>query len=231
MTDMKTEVLECPYCKEKLEKVTFDSIDLAKEPELKKLVMNEELFAMNCEKCGKKSLIAFPCLFSDSEKKFLIWLLGGYTEEEKAVLDKDLIDSAKNESEKEVAATYNKRIVGSINELKEKIIIADDDLDDRVIELLKVLCVNEVIDQLMGVTLREVRYNSTSAGKKFLVLIFDEKSPSMIEINNQMYKTVKNMFGEDIKQNTPKEGFAEIDAMWAKNVIENSTKGLPGGKN
>ena len=53
MTDMKTEVLECPYCKEKLEKVTFDSIDLAKEPELKKLVMNEELFAMNCEKCGK----------------------------------------------------------------------------------------------------------------------------------------------------------------------------------
>ena len=51
MTDMKTEVLECPYCKEKLEKVTFDSIDLAKEPELKKLVMNEELFAMNCEKC------------------------------------------------------------------------------------------------------------------------------------------------------------------------------------
>ena len=96
---------------------------------------------------------------------------------------------------------------------------------------MKVLCVNEVIDQLMGVTLREVRYNSTSAGKKFLVLIFDEKSPSMIEINNQMYKTVKNMFGEDIRQNTPKEGFAEIDAMWAKNVIENSTKGLPGGKN
>jgi hypothetical protein len=231
MADKTKEVLECPYCGERHEFTTYGSIDLAKEPELKKQVMNEEIFALNCKKCKKKSLIAFPCLFSDSEKRYLTWLVGGYSEEEKAALDKDLKISAKTKEEEAFADSYTKRIVGSINELKEKIIIADDDLDDRVIEVLKVLCVNEVIDQLMGVTLREVRYNSTGSGKKFLVLVFDEKTPSMIEINNQMYKTVKSMFGDDIEKNTPKEGCAEIDAYWAKDLIENSTAGLPGGKN
>lgn len=231
MADKQTEILECPYCGEKKEITTYSSIDLAMESELKKLVMNEELFALKCEKCKKKSLIAFPCLFSDSEKRYLTWLIGGYSKEEKEALDKDLRESEMSNAEKEFTDSYTKRIVGTINELKEKIIIADDGLDDRVVEVLKILCVNEVIDQLIGVSLREVRYNSTSAGKKFLVLIFEEKQPSMIEVTNEMYKTVMNMFSADIEKNTPREGFAEIDAYWAKDVIENSTVGLPGSKN
>ena len=58
--------------------------------------------------------------------------------------------------------------------------------------------------------------------------MFAEKDPSMIEINNDMYRTVKKLFMDDIEKNTPKEGFAEINAFWAKDVIENSSAGLVG---
>ena len=226
MSEKKRERIQCPYCENEQVFESYDSIDLTAEPDMKDKIISEELFTMTCEKCGKKALIAFPCLFSDMEKKMLIWLIGGYTEEQKAALDKDLMESAKNDEEKEFARSYKRRIVGSINELKEKLIIAEDELDDRVVEVLKILCINEVIGQIIGATLREVRYDRNKDGKKYLILIFEEKEPSMIEINNQMYKTVKDMFMDDIERNTPKEGFAEINAFWAKDLIDNSSAGL-----
>ena len=231
MTHKREELIECPYCNHKQHFGSYENIDLSMSPELKEKIINEELFKFTCEECGKTALIAFPCLFNDMEKKMLIWLIGDYSAEQKEALDKDLVESAANEAEKSFAASYQRRIVGSINDLKEKIIIADDDLDDRVVELLKILCVNEVIDQLMGLTIQEVRYNSTKKGQKFLVLVFAEKEPSMIEINNDMYRTVKKLFMDDIEKNTPKEGFAEINAFWAKDVIENSNAGLVGEDN
>lgn len=228
MSIEKKERIECPYCNHEQVFESYESINLTKNPELKEKIINEELFKMKCEKCGKEALIAFPCLFHDMDKKQLIWLIGDYTPEQKQALDKDLMDSANGDEEKLFAESYNRRIVSSINELKEKIILMEDDLDDRVIEVLKILCVNEVIGQLMGVTISEVRYNRTESGKKYLILIFVEKEPSMIEINNDMYRIVKKKFMDDINANTPREGFAEINAYWAKDVIENSDVGLIG---
>ena len=228
MSIEKKERIECPYCSHEQVFESYESINLTKNPELKDKIINEELFKMKCEKCGKEALIAFPCLFHDVDKKQLIWLIGDYTQEQKEALDKDLKDSAKDDGERLFAESYNRRIVSSINELKEKILLIEDDLDDRVIEVLKILCVNEVINQLMGVTISDVRYNRTDAGKKYLILIFVEKDPSMIEINNDMYRIVKKKFMDDINANTPREGFAEINAYWAKELIENSTVGLTG---
>lgn len=220
MAVKRKETIECPYCDHKQEFESYENIELSQDKDIRTKILNEELFSFTCEDCGKKAIIAFPCLFSDMDKKMLIWLIGDYTEDQKAALDDDLASSALSDAEKKFADDYQKRIVGSINELKEKILIAEDDLDDRVVEVLKMLCINEVIDQLMHLTLQEVRYNKTEAGQKFLVLVFAEKEPSMIEITMDMYNTVKDMFMDDIIEATPKEGFAEINAFWAKALIE-----------
>lgn len=220
MSQKKTEKIACPYCGHEQEFQSWETVNFDSEPGLKEKIMNEELFTFTCEDCGKKAIIAFPCLFNDMNKKYLIWLIGDFSEEDKEALDKDLMDSLKGDEEKEFAASYTKRIAGTVNELKEKILLADEGLDDRIMEVLKTLCINEVIDQIMAYTLREVRYNRGEDGKMYLILIFDEKEPSMIEINMDMYDKVKDMFMEDIEAATPKDGFAVIDPFWAKYVVE-----------
>ena len=148
--------------------------------------MNEEIFMFSCDECKKKAVIAFPCLINDMEKSFLIWLLADYTPEQKQKLDDELKNIAKTENEKNFTDAYVKRIVSSINELKEKIMLIDEGLDDRVVEVLKLLCVNEVSDQLNGAYVQEVRFNKDEGGQWFLMLIFKEGKPNAIPINKEM---------------------------------------------
>lgn len=220
------EKVKCPYCGHEQDFETIESINFSLNPEMKEKLMSEEIFMFTCEECGERAVIAYPCLVNDIEKGYLLWLLADYTPEQKEKLDQELKDIVKTESEKKFTNSYIKRIVSSINELKEKIVIIDEGLDDRVVEVLKMLCVNEVADQLTGLFVQEVRFNKDEDGQWFLMLIFKEGKPNAIPINRDMYDKVEELFRRDIRKNTQKEGYCEIDPYWAKNVIEGSKTGL-----
>ena len=119
MSVKRKELIECPYCNHKQEFESYENIDLTENPDMKERIINEDLFSFTCEECGKKAIIAFPCLFSDMDKKMLIWLIGDYTSDQKDALDKDLMESALSDTEKKFADSYQKRIVGSIKELRK----------------------------------------------------------------------------------------------------------------
>lgn len=219
---VKKEIVPCPHCGTEQEFETYENIDVDVEKDLKEKIMSEELFMFECEECGQKALMAFPCLVSNLEKRYMYWLVANFDDEQKQALDDDLAETIKNAEDKEFAEGYTLRIVGSINELKEKILLADLDLDDRVIEILKLLCINEVKDELQSTQLSEVRFNQTNEGQMFFVLIFLNRDPAMIDITKDMYEKVEKMFANDIKEMTPDEGFAEIDPYWANEVLDNS---------
>lgn len=222
MMEKKKEIVACPYCGKEQEFESYINIDVDIEPELKEKIMSDELFTFECAECSKKALMAFPCLVSDMKKKYMYWLIANFDDEQKKALDEDLASSMKNDNDKKFAGEYRRRIVGSINELKEKILISDMDLDDRVIEVLKILCINEVAEQLNGAQLSEVRFNKKEDGGKCLVLIFLDRDPAMIDVTDDMYNKVEKMFSHDIEEKTDKEGFAEIDPYWANEVINDS---------
>lgn len=226
MTEKNKENVKCPYCGHEQEFETVENINLSLNPEFKDKIMNEEIFMFSCDECKKKAVIAFPCLINDMEKSFLIWLLADYTPEQKQKLDDELKNIAKTENEKNFTDAYVKRIVSSINELKEKIMLIDEGLDDRVVEVLKLLCVNEVSDQLNGAYVQEVRFNKDEGGQWFLMLIFKEGKPNAIPINKEMYDRVEELFKREIRKKTEKHGYCEINPYWAKDVIEGSKTGL-----
>ncbi len=220
--EKKKEKIACPYCDHEQDFVSYVNIDVDLEPELKDKIMSDEIFTFKCSECGKKALMAFPCLVSDMEKKYIYWLIANFDDEQKKALDDDLKASMKNENDKKFAEGYTRRIIGSINELKEKILIADEGLDDRVVEIMKILCINEVAEQLNGAQLSEVRFNRKENGGMCFVLIFLDRDPAMIDVTKDMYDKVDKMFAYEIKEKTPKEGFAEIDPYWANEVIKDS---------
>lgn len=220
--EKKKEKIACPYCGHEQDFMSYINIDVDIEPDMKEKIMSDEIFTFTCEECGKKALMAFPCLVSDMEKKYIFWLIANFDDEQKKALDDDLAASMKNDEDRKFAEGYTRRIVGSINELKEKILIADEGLDDRVIEVMKILCINEVADQLNAAQLSEVRYNRKENGDMCLVLIFLDRDPAMIDVTEEMYGKVEKMFAMDIEEKTQKEGFAEIDPYWANEVINDS---------
>ena len=220
--ETRKEKIACPYCQHEQEFESYVNIDLDVEPELKAKIMSDELFTFECEECGKKALMAFPCLVSNMELKYMYWLIANFDDEQKKALDDDLKESMKSDNDKKFAGGYRRRITGTINELKEKILIADEGLDDRVMEVLKILCINEVSDQLQSTQLSEVRFNKKEDGGMCLVLVFLDREPALIDITLDMYHKVEKMFGHDIEEKTDKEGFAEIDPYWANEVINDS---------
>ena len=48
------------------------------------------------------------------------------------------------------------------------------------------------------------------------------------KLNELRREVMEKLTNRVIEKNTPKEGFAEINAFWAKDVIENSSAGLVG---
>lgn len=219
---VKREKIACPYCGHEQEIETYENIDIDIDEGMREKIMSEEILTFKCEECGEKAITAFPCLVSNLEKRYIFWLLANFNDEQKEELDREFEESMKDKKDKEFAEGYQRRIVGSVNELKEKILLADVGLDDRVMEIVKMLCVSEVSDQLKGEQLSEVRFNQTKDGQMFLVLVFIDRGPAMIDLTQEMYEKVAKMFANDIEKMTPKEGFAEIDPFWASSVIDQS---------
>jgi hypothetical protein len=117
--------------------VLWESVNVTLNPELKEKLIERELFRFHCPACGVTSELVFPLLYHDQQRKVMIWLLIP-DENDQVALDRASIEMAK-----EALKGYILRLVTSTNILIEKILIFDAFLDDRVIELLKTLLVQE----------------------------------------------------------------------------------------
>ena len=131
MTKLSTIVLACPECHAEQEFTIYDSVNVSLNPEAKKRLINGELMVFTCDACGCQVEMVYPILYHDMEKKLMIWmepdgqLTPAEHDKRRVLYDTSLDDS------------YLYRIVSSREELVEKIMIFDDDLDDKPLEMLK----------------------------------------------------------------------------------------------
>jgi len=102
----------------------YPQIDAGESPELKKAILDEKLFDFTCSSCGLNADYAYPVLYHDREKSYMIY----YTQNVDAVNQSRLPIYLKQ---------VKKRVVTSPKELKEKILIFDNGFDDVAIEMVK----------------------------------------------------------------------------------------------
>lgn len=112
--------ITCIHC---LEKGTKKLFPIIKSNNLKgrKDIFNDELFLYRCNHCGHYQKIVYECIYYDEKLKYMIILSRGRLKK----LSKINVDK------------YQVRFVKELNELKEKIIIKEHNLDDRIIEIMK----------------------------------------------------------------------------------------------
>jgi len=121
----------CPACGHEQEFDAWQSINATAEPELKQRLLSGRLTTCQCAECGRAAQVAFAMLYHDMDKRLVIWFVPG----------EGPIDSLENAGMEAIDRMtdegYTFRLVRTHNELVEKILIFDDELDDRVLELFK----------------------------------------------------------------------------------------------
>ena len=123
-------------------------------------ILNREIFKVECSKCNKTTILDYPFTYEDD--KYIIY----YNMED--TIEEDKI----------------KRTCKTFDDIKEKILIFNDDLNDVVIEYIKLFIESELKkDNIFS----EVRYDS---------LINDELR--FYVINKKEYANISYSFYEDL---------------------------------
>ncbi|WP_294578998.1 CpXC domain-containing protein [uncultured Thomasclavelia sp.] len=115
--------ISCVHCLESGEKEIYPIINGQKDLKAKKEIMDEDLFYYYCLHCGHYQRILYECVYYDPVLKYALILSSNGPKLLKKV-GLDLKD-------------YEIRFVSDVRELKEKIIIKENGLDDRIIEIMK----------------------------------------------------------------------------------------------
>lgn len=113
-------LITCIHCLESGTKNIFPII-ISGNIVAKEYIFNEELFLYRCPHCGHYQNILYECLYYDEKLKYVIIL----AEDGNKLLSKINVSN------------YQISYVKELSELKEKIIIKEHNLDDRIIKIMK----------------------------------------------------------------------------------------------
>lgn len=122
--------------------------------------------------------------------------------------------------ENELTKDYKNRVVSTINELKEKIFILDEDLDDRVIEIMKFYLYNHVIKKNPDFEIEEILLGKLEDGGRVFYINFGDNKWGRMDFNQEIYHTVEANFRKLIEND--KE--VVIDINWAIELISKFVK-------
>lgn len=206
MTHYEMQELECPKCGKKHTLRKYKTINVTEKTKMKEEIMKNRLFQFTCEDCGYMAPLTYDSLYVDSRHNLLIYMAPVMTPE----------------IETEIAALENEegmalRLVDNINDLKEKIMIADNGLDDRIIELLKILYINQIKKEMENDTLLNILFDYNNDTYCFLVF-FQKKGIGKMALTKEFYKETEKKYKEAVRAHS-EDKFMKVDMEWAGKVM------------
>lgn len=131
MSQCETVKGKCPTCFLEQDITLWNSINTSLNSELKPMLLSQDILRVKCSGCGAILMLGYPLLYHDMEKQLMISFEPGPQEEMPAPPP--------------FMGDYQLRMVHTPNHLVEKILLFDDGLDDRAIELVKLRVCHELI--------------------------------------------------------------------------------------
>ena len=117
---------------------------------------------------------------------------------------------------------YILRLVNNQNELKEKIMIRDLNLDDRIIEIMKLCYRYEIEESNPRLKITETYLNYYN--NKYMIVFFLEDGRTMESIiNKEFYNGLEKEYS-GVLDKCDSEGFEEVNLKWAESFLELNLK-------
>lgn len=227
MAECKVQKVICPKCKNQIEVRVWDKVELPYDAEQKERVMQNTFCRVDCVACGLAYFIAYNCQYNDLEHKYLVWMIPRMGEKEQnqiAVYNNQIQTDA---SLRLAQGGYRYRIVRDGNELREKVLIFDEGLDDRYIETLKMVYV-PLIKKKVGedCKIKGIFFDKKKDGGYQFIISFEDKPPMSANANMDIYEDMKVKLKDVVESHTP-EGLCLIEANWALEIMMNRVEESP----
>lgn len=188
----------------------YDSIDVAKNPELKDAVVQGSLFHYRCAECGNNIEIMYPFTYKDPEKSLIIHYFV-MADDLVRSLD-ELVDYYEESKEgKAVVEDSTVRFVRDYGELLEKISIFDAGYDDRIIEIIKTLYAGEMASE--NVPFDYIEFITENGESSFNFYELNADDHYIIDLDEQEYKNVE----AEYKGKLPNEFV--VDHIWGMEFL------------
>ncbi|NCC65022.1 MAG: hypothetical protein EOM15_10250 [Spirochaetia bacterium] len=124
---MQKAIITCPHCNLSNSQSLSTKVDLTQYPKKKIAILTDSLFTVTCAHCQKQYSVEHELIVHDKNNRYALLL----------TLQDDLFELDASISGIEASEYDTLRLVTSNAQLKEKILLLDAGLDDRVIELCK----------------------------------------------------------------------------------------------
>lgn len=209
MTQQKNMIINCPACFEDSSFRIHSAIDAKENPELKESIFSRELFKFSCPNCGEEILVAYNCTYTDPENKYIVALISD--------------DEGGDDSNLKVEG-HTLRIVRSINEFVEKIALVEDKIDDKVIELYKIMLEDQFEDERPGSKILGIFYGGRNfENNSLLFFIITENSENCrAHLSMQTYDAIEKQFAASAQKYAH---ISEVNKLWAIGALQTDFAG------
>lgn len=120
--------ITCRGCGWQQDFTTWESLNVTLDPDRKQELIEGTLTRFVCEKCTWSTEVVYPLLYHDMTGRFMVWLVPDGSDVETGAMPLH-----------GKMPGYRLRWVRDRNELIEKVLIFDRELDDRLVEVFKAL--------------------------------------------------------------------------------------------
>lgn len=165
-------VVECPNCKSKAEYTITNVVDSAANPYDKHRLLNGTFFDCKCNHCSFERSLAYDMVYKDAENNAIIYLVND--EDAQGVYTALRLTDALNKNDTDGDKT-RKRIVTCPHRFREKALVFDLGLDDRIIELAKIFCLGDAEENMPELNFIDATFN-VKDGQHVIELLAEEKT-------------------------------------------------------
>ena len=226
MSKHHIEKITCPNCKTESEFVLWDSINTQLDPEMKEKVRTGEVFAFECPNCKQQLNVDYATLYHQMEDYVMIYYAPGDPAGAVEVMKKltTLEGDENKDSGLKLPDDYVKRVVATQNELREKLNILDEGLDDHVIELMKLFMMSNLQSDDPDMKIEEFLFDVDRDGKRFFAVHLAGGKWGNTDFHQNMYDIIAEKSSDEFKN----DDALVVDLNWALGFIrkdENRRKG------
>lgn len=222
MSSSFQEMITCPKCNQASQFTIWRSINTSLDPEMKASVRDGSAFLFTCPHCREITHVEYGFLYHQMEDEIMIQIAASEEAVQEALemlSGNQLSDMLKDF---QVETHYLTRIVRSQNELREKLAILDNGLDDRIMELYKVFLLahyQEKNPDAKNVTL--LYFHGDDDNQRVQIFVNDHPAGAF-DFSTAMYQQVSVSFRPFMKDIRDQEPI--VDRQWAVQFLNSHAK-------
>ena len=198
--------ITCPRCGRDHRIKVWSSLNAELNPLEKQSLLDGTFFRFECE-CSFSADIDAPLLYNDMTHQVMVY----YVDEESVQKTQEMFSELVGDFNSAMAE-YRVRIVTDKNVLREKAVIFDLGLDDRVLEIVKLFYITNLYEQRPNAKVEKVLF-FTHEGKWYLQFMGADDLTA--ELDGELYQAIQKEFSERLQA----EQSASIDLEWARQFL------------